>query len=67
MAALKAAGEAPVVIGEVETGRGVKSNAKGKGDAEAVRFSGRLAGEQCAASPTGAAFALSSEPTPAHV
>jgi phosphoribosylformylglycinamidine cyclo-ligase len=40
--ALRAAGEAPVVIGEVESGRGVKSLAKGKGEAEAVRFSGRL-------------------------
>jgi phosphoribosylformylglycinamidine cyclo-ligase len=41
-AALGAAGEAPVVIGEVEPGRGVKSQAKGKGEAEAVRYSGRL-------------------------
>jgi phosphoribosylformylglycinamidine cyclo-ligase len=39
---LAAAGEAPVRIGEVEAGRGVKSQAKGKGEAEAVRFSGRL-------------------------
>ncbi len=43
MAALKAAGETPVVLGEVEAGRGVKSSAKGKGEAEAVRYSGRLA------------------------
>ena len=43
LAALTEAGELPVVIGEVEIGRGIKSAAKGKGDAEAVRFSGRLA------------------------
>ena len=30
-------------IGEIEPGRGVKSPAKGKGEAEAVRYSGRLA------------------------
>jgi phosphoribosylformylglycinamidine cyclo-ligase len=42
LAALKAAGEAPVVLGEVEAGRGVKSSAKGKGEAEAVRYSGRI-------------------------
>ena len=42
LAALQAAGEAPVVIGAVEPGRGVKSQAKGKGEAEAVRYSGRL-------------------------
>ncbi len=41
--ALKTAGEHPVVLGEVEAGRGVKSSAKGKGEAEAVRYSGRLA------------------------
>ncbi|HRD75468.1 MAG TPA: phosphoribosylformylglycinamidine cyclo-ligase [Hyphomicrobiaceae bacterium] len=40
--ALSAAGERPVAIGEVEPGRGVKSQAKGQGEAEAVRFSGRL-------------------------
>ena len=39
---LVAAGEAPVLIGEIEPGRGVKSQAKGKGEAEAVRYSGRL-------------------------
>jgi phosphoribosylformylglycinamidine cyclo-ligase len=39
---LQAAGEAPLRIGELETGRGVKSEAKGKGGAEAVRYSGRL-------------------------
>ena len=43
MAALAAAGEAPMVIGAVEPGRGVKSSAKGKGEAEAVRYSGQLA------------------------
>jgi phosphoribosylformylglycinamidine cyclo-ligase len=42
IAALKAAGESPVIIGEAEAGRGVKSSAKGKGEAEAVRYSGRL-------------------------
>jgi phosphoribosylformylglycinamidine cyclo-ligase len=36
------AGEASVRIGELEPGRGVKSAAKGKGEAEAVRYSGRL-------------------------
>ena len=35
-------GEHPVRIGEIEPGRGVKSSAKGKGEAEAVRYSGRL-------------------------
>jgi phosphoribosylformylglycinamidine cyclo-ligase len=42
VAALVAAGEAPVRIGEVEPGRGVKSQAKGKGEAEAVGYSGGL-------------------------
>ena len=42
MAALRAAGETPVFCGTVEAGRGVKSQAKGKGDAEAVRYSGAL-------------------------
>ena len=37
--ALRAAGESPTVIGSVEQGRGVKSEAKGKGLAEAVRYS----------------------------
>ena len=41
MAALTAAGESPVLIGSLEPGRGVKAPAKGKGDAEAVRYSGR--------------------------
>ena len=40
LAALRAGGENPVVIGETETGRGVKSDAKGKGEAWAVRYSG---------------------------
>ncbi len=39
---LRSAGEAPVLIGAVEPGRGVKSSAKGKGEAEAVRYSGAL-------------------------
>ena len=30
------------MIGEIEPGRGVKSQAKGKGEAEAVRYSGGL-------------------------
>ncbi len=42
IAALGSAGEASAVIGECEAGRGVKSEAKGKGEAEAVRFSGKL-------------------------
>jgi phosphoribosylformylglycinamidine cyclo-ligase len=36
---LEAAGEAPIRIGKLEPGRGVKSAAKGKGEAEAVRYS----------------------------
>jgi phosphoribosylformylglycinamidine cyclo-ligase len=40
--ALAVAGETPVRLGEIEPGRGVKSRAKGKGEAEAVRYSGRL-------------------------
>ena len=43
LAALKAAGEAPMLLGEVEPGCGVKSSAKGKGLADAVRYSGKLA------------------------
>jgi phosphoribosylformylglycinamidine cyclo-ligase len=42
LAALRDRGEAPVVVGEIEPGRGVKSQAKGKGEAEAVRYSGTL-------------------------
>jgi phosphoribosylformylglycinamidine cyclo-ligase len=40
--AFTAAGEQVIKIGVVEVGRGVKSNAKGKGEAEAVRYSGKL-------------------------
>jgi len=42
LATLAAAGETAAVIGELERGRGVKSEAKGKGEAEAVRYSGKL-------------------------
>jgi phosphoribosylformylglycinamidine cyclo-ligase len=42
MRQLRAAGEAPMRTGEIEAGRGVKSQAKGKGEADAVRYSGRL-------------------------
>lgn len=42
VAALRTGGEAPIVIGAVEPGRGIKSSAKGKGEAEAVRYSGAL-------------------------
>jgi phosphoribosylformylglycinamidine cyclo-ligase len=42
LAALRDAGETPLVIGEAEPGRGIKSEAKGKGEAEAVRYSGAL-------------------------
>jgi len=42
MASLAAAGESPVLIGSLEAGRGVKAPAKGKGEAEAVRYSGCL-------------------------
>jgi phosphoribosylformylglycinamidine cyclo-ligase len=42
LAELTAAGEAPRVVGEIEPGRGVKSQAKGKGEAEAVRYSAEL-------------------------
>ena len=40
--ALRPRAKAPIVIGEIEPGRGVKSPAKGKGEAEAVRYSGKL-------------------------
>ena len=43
LATLAAAGETAAVIGGLEPGRGVKSQAKGKGEAEAVRYSGKLA------------------------
>jgi len=39
---LKAAGEQPVIIGSVDAGHGVKTRAKGKGEAEAVLYSGQL-------------------------
>jgi phosphoribosylformylglycinamidine cyclo-ligase len=39
---LESAGERPICIGKIGSGRGVKSQAKGKGVAEAVRYSGRL-------------------------
>ena len=42
LAALQAAGEAPVVIGDVGPPSGEKSSAKGKGEAWAVKFEGRL-------------------------
>jgi hypothetical protein len=41
--ALEAAGETPIRIGAIEPGRGAKSAAKGKGEAEAVRYSSTLA------------------------
>jgi phosphoribosylformylglycinamidine cyclo-ligase len=40
--ALQTGGETPVRIGELEPGRGVKSQAKGKDEAEAVRYSASL-------------------------
>jgi phosphoribosylformylglycinamidine cyclo-ligase len=42
LAALKAAGEDPVVIGDVIPPTGEKSEAKGKGEAWAVKYDGRL-------------------------
>ena len=42
LSVLRDAGEASMRIGEIEPGRGVKSQAKGKGEAEAVRYSGKL-------------------------
>jgi phosphoribosylformylglycinamidine cyclo-ligase len=39
---LAEAGESPIRIGDLEPGRGIKSQAKGKGEAEAVRYSGQL-------------------------
>jgi phosphoribosylformylglycinamidine cyclo-ligase len=42
IAALKEAGEAPVVIGDVIAPTGEKSDAKGKGEANAVKFEGKL-------------------------
>ena len=40
--ALQAAGEHPVVIGAIAAGTGQKSSAKGKGEAEAVAYTGKL-------------------------
>jgi phosphoribosylformylglycinamidine cyclo-ligase len=40
--ALTGAGELPKIIGAIAPGRGVKSRAKGKGEAEAVNYSGQL-------------------------
>ena len=42
MSALAANGEQPFLLGAVEPGRGVMSEAKGKGLAEAVHYTGRL-------------------------
>jgi phosphoribosylformylglycinamidine cyclo-ligase len=42
MAALEAAGEKPLRIGQIAAGTGNKSAAKGKGEAEAVVYHGRL-------------------------
>ena len=42
MAAFAAAAETPVLIGTIEPGRGETAPAKGKADAEAVRYSGQL-------------------------
>lgn len=42
VAALAEAGEQAIEIGAIEPGRGVKSQAKGKGLSEAVRYSGSL-------------------------
>jgi phosphoribosylformylglycinamidine cyclo-ligase len=42
VALLTKEGEHPLRIGTIEPGRGVKSQAKGKGEAEAVRYSSRL-------------------------
>ncbi len=42
LAVFRDCGEQAEIIGEVEPGRGVKSEAKGMGEREAVRFSGSL-------------------------
>jgi phosphoribosylformylglycinamidine cyclo-ligase len=42
MAALEAAGEAPIIIGDVIAPWGEKSDAKGKGEANAVKIEGQL-------------------------
>ena len=43
VAALEAAGEKPILIGSIVAGTGNKSSAKGKGEAEAVVYAGKLA------------------------
>ncbi len=43
LAALRDAGEAPLVIGSIAAGTGNMSSAKGKGSAEAVVYAGKLA------------------------
>jgi len=42
VAALGAAGETPVIVGEIIPPTGEKSDAKGKGEAWAVQYAGRL-------------------------
>ena len=42
LAALRAAGEAPLIVGEITAPGGVRSDAKGKGEAWAVAYSGAL-------------------------
>jgi phosphoribosylformylglycinamidine cyclo-ligase len=42
LAALRAAGEAPLVVGEITAPGGARSDAKGKGEAWAVTYSGAL-------------------------
>jgi phosphoribosylformylglycinamidine cyclo-ligase len=42
VAVLASLGESPLIVGELVAGSGEKTEAKGKGLAEAVRFSGRL-------------------------
>jgi phosphoribosylformylglycinamidine cyclo-ligase len=42
VALLAREGERPIHIGTIEPGRGVRSQAKGKGKAEAVRYTGKL-------------------------
>jgi phosphoribosylformylglycinamidine cyclo-ligase len=42
LAALRAAGEAPLIVGEITAPGGLRSDAKGKGEAWAVAYSGAL-------------------------
>jgi phosphoribosylformylglycinamidine cyclo-ligase len=42
LAALRAAGEAPLIVGEITAPGGLRSDAKGKGEAWAVTYSGAL-------------------------